>query len=121
METFTQKRTKWEGLWWNNTSNSFVSGAFNMKALKDFKGSVRIVAKKNKFYEGGKNGRPNYVFSIYDAETAEERYLEVEDATPERLYTAEEVRRVISGVVADVKYGFTAPGDLLIEDYLGGM
>ena len=123
LETFDNKQTKWEGLWWHGEYNSFSSAAIDLSALKQFKGKVRLYVRKNKFYENGKNGRPNYFFCIKDSKADASRLLEIEDDEDEdededeaeRLYTAEEVYRVIHGMESE--YGLSY-GNNLISDYL---
>ncbi len=131
LEQFDHKQTKWEGLWWHPETNSFGSAAINFKQLRDFKGTARLYVRKNRWYNGGENGRPNYVFSFRDASAMNEIELMVEDMDGfptksgghyfdekgERLYTAEDARKIINGVVADVEYGIHDPYDLLPEDY----
>ena len=63
LETFDNKQTKWEGLWWHGEYNGFSSATIDLSALKQFKGKVRLYVRKNKFYENGKNRRPNYFFA----------------------------------------------------------
>ena len=127
------KQTNWQGLWWHPEYNGFSSAVIDLADLRKFKGKVRLYVRKNKFFNGGENGRPNYHFCIKDAKSNTFAALEVEDDEDaedddddgahydkdgNRLYTADEVRKVINGVVADVKYGYTDPYDLLISDYV---
>lgn len=94
MESFDAKRTSWEGLWWHNKTNYFSSAAINLKALKDFKGSVRLFVRKNSSYENGKNGRPNYVFSICDAKAESPKSIAVLDnSTALKIERLKEVLR----------------------------
>lgn len=126
LQPFDGKQTNWCGLWWHPEYHSFSSEAISLAEIRKFKGKVRLVVRKNKLYNNGENGRPNYHFSLRDAYSEKFFTLEVEDEEDDyprdkdgnRLYTAEEVRRVISGVVRDVEYGFHDPNDLLIEDYV---
>ena len=119
METFDRKQTKWEGLWYQKNGQYFQSVEIDLSELKKFKGAVRLFVKKNKFYNNGENGRPNYVFCIRDAKSDYVKEFEVEDIEDdtERLYTAEEVRRCIHGACEDGRHGYD-PYDLLIEDYI---
>ena len=137
LERFDNKQTKWEGLWWNPSTNYFSSAAINLKQLREFKGTVRMYVRKNAYFNNGENGRPNYVFSFRDANALNEIILDVEDIVGEcennepycedgiyydedgnRLYTKEDARAIINGVVSDVEYGFHDPYDLLPEDYV---
>lgn len=76
LEPFDGKRTKWNGLWYHKHNYCFSSETFDLADLKKFKGKIRIVVRKNRFYENGKNGRPNYVFMIVDSKN--EKYKEFE-------------------------------------------
>ena len=112
------KSTQWEGLWWHSEYNGFSSAAISLTDLRQFKGNVRLYVRKNKLYTKDSD-RPNYCFCLKDANAKIFHMLDVQDDdTEERLYTREEVRKIINGVVADVKYGITDPYDLLPEDYV---
>jgi len=76
MKTFDAKQTSWEGLWFHPETNGYISATFNLSKLKQFKGTVRMYVRKNKFYNSGENGRPNYVFCIKDSDS--ETFSEVE-------------------------------------------
>lgn len=80
MEPFDKKQTRWEGLWWHPEDMCFSSAVMNLAQLKKFKGNVRMYVKKNKYYNRGQNGRPNYLFSLHDASSDAGVTLEVEDA-----------------------------------------
>jgi formylmethanofuran dehydrogenase subunit E len=79
METFEKKQTKWEGLWWHPEYNGFSSASINLAKLKAFKGNVRLYVRKNKYFNGGENGRPNYMFSIKDANSDIFKEVDVEE------------------------------------------
>lgn len=123
LETFDNKQTSWEGLWWHAEYNGFSSKAIDLSALRKFRGKVRLYIRKNKLYEDGKNGRPNYQFCIKDAQSEVFNSLEVVedgDGTPRdrdgnRLYTEEEVWQVIHGMQRE--YGLPYGNDL-ISDYV---
>ena len=76
LEPFENKKTNWMGLWYQNGRGYYTSSTFSLADLRKFKGNVRFVVRKNRFYENGKNGRPNYVFMIVDA--ANEKYISPE-------------------------------------------
>lgn len=133
LEPFDGKRTRHLGLWYDKQLHRFQSQAINISELRKFKGVIRLQVMKNMFYEGGKNGRPNYLFTIIDSRLPEEQaqLAEIQEGRNpyrkngdyytedgERLYTRDEVRRVIDGTVRDVHYGFHDPGDILIEDFV---
>ena len=120
MDTFDRKQTNWEGLWYQKNGQYFQSAVIDLSKLKDFKGTVRVFVRKNKFYNNGENSRPNYVFCIRDAKSDFEHEIEIEDIendSDERLYTEEEVRRCIHGACEDGRHGYE-PYDLLISDYI---
>lgn len=134
LETFDAKQTNWSGLWWHKEYNGFSSAAINLAALKNFKGTVRLFVRKNRYYNGGENGRPNYVFCLKDANSSSFTVLEVEDEPRRcyysvedegyydeegnRLYTGGEVRSIINGTVEDVKYGVSDPYDIVPSDFI---
>ena len=91
LESFDNKQTKWEGLWWHPEYNGFSSTVIDLSVVRKFKGKVRLYVRKNKFYNGGENGRPNYCFSLKDADSEVFNTLEVvEDDDP-----LEELREVM--------------------------
>ena len=130
-ETFNSKQTNWLGLWWHPEINGFSSSAINLSQLKKFKGVVRLYVRKNKFFNKGENGRPNYCFCIKDTNSEIFREIEVcdeqkqpyfDDGTyytedGERLYTYSEVQHAINCAAIDGarEYGY---GENLVEDYL---
>lgn len=63
-ESFNKYATDWLGLWWHPEYQSFSSACVNVSSLNDFKGKFRVIAKKNPFYNGGQNSRPNYLFKL---------------------------------------------------------
>ena len=127
MKTFDCKQTKWEGLWWHPEYAGFSSSSINLAKLKEFKGNVRLLVRKNKYYNNGENSRPNYLFCIKDSKSDIFRNIEVvmepqsgtyQDNCGGRLYTEEEVRAIINGTVASVRYGVTDPYDILPSDFV---
>lgn len=123
MKPYDAKQTKWEGLWYHPEYGGFSSAAFSLSDLREFKGPVRLYVKKNRFFNGGENSRPNYHFTIKDANSQTFHALEVEDENEEiytdrdgnRLYTEEEVYTIIHGM--ENEYGLSYGNDL-IEDYI---
>ena len=75
--------------------------------------------RKNKFYNNGENGRPNYCFCLRDANSDVFNTFEVldEDDDEERLYTRDEVIKVMHGACRDGRNGIDEY-DCLIEDYI---
>ena len=57
LEVFDGKQTNWGGLWWQPQSLYFTSQTISLAQLRKFKGDVRLVVKKNKYFDNGKNGR----------------------------------------------------------------
>lgn len=124
LEPFDAKMTKWMGLWWHSEINAFTSGVFSIAELRKFKGNVRLQIRKNKFFNGGENGRPNYCFTIRDAKSDVFQKTEIIDNEQQeyptdkdgnRLYTEDEVWRVIHGM--EREHGLSY-GDNLISDYI---
>lgn len=79
LETFDSKQTEWSGLWWHPENNSFSSQVINLSTLRKFKGNVRVIVRKNKYFNGGENGRPNYLFCVRDAKSENIVDLDVDD------------------------------------------
>lgn len=138
LEVIDNKQTSWEGLWLHPESGYFSSAAISLAQLKKFKGSVRLYVKKNRFYNNGENGRPNYVFFLRDSKSEIVRELEVEDIEDdddfERYYTEEELQAAIEEATegmytySQVQYAIDCaardgargygPGDNIVSDYL---
>lgn len=126
LEPFDRKQTNWEGLWYHPEYGGYSSACISLADLRKFKGKVRLYVRKNKFFNKGENGRPNYHFCLKDADADVFHTLEIEDEEDEeytdregnRLFTGEEVRRIINGTVRDVQYGITDPYDILPEDFV---
>jgi hypothetical protein len=120
LETFDKKRTQWEGLWWHPECNAFYSKTFSLASIKKFKGTVRLFVRKNRYFNNGENGRPNYQFSIQDskgATVAEFEVEDIEDREEERTYTYEEVQDIINKVACDIG-GDGLYGEYLVSDYI---
>jgi len=138
LEVIEGKQTSWEGLWWHPEYQGFSSGVISLAQLRKFKGNVRLYMRKNKYYENGKNNRPNYTWCLKDANSATFKELEVEDDVDARLYTEDELQTAIAeavekatndlytrdqleavmeGARADGARGY-GYGDVLIEDYI---
>lgn len=79
LEPIDQKRTNWEGLWYHPDLHSFSSVAFSLSDLRKFKGNVRLIVKKNQYYNNGKNNRPNYIFMLVDSKSEKWIDLQVVD------------------------------------------
>ena len=126
LEPIDGKQTKWLGLWWHPEYNGFSSTVLSLDDLRKFKGNVRLYVRKNKFYNNGENGRPNYCFTLRDANAEMFNLLEVEDYEEKdddvyrdnegnRLYTEEEVWQVIHGMEIEYELSY---GNNLISDYV---
>lgn len=79
LETIDNKHTSYGGLWWHPEYNSFSSQALSLTELKKFKGAVRLIVRKNHYFNNGQNGRPNYQFCFADAKTENPYLLEVKN------------------------------------------
>lgn len=77
LEVFNQKKTSPIGLWWHPEHLCFSSPVISLSKLKEFKGNVRILVRKNRFYQAGMR-RPNYLLSIADSKMVPGENLEVE-------------------------------------------
>lgn len=141
LEPIEGKSTSWEGLWWHPEYNGFSSSVIDLADLRKFKGKVRLYVRKNRFFNRGENNRPNYLFCLRDADSEVFKLLEVIDdedcededwqerhaqlegevwytGSGDRLYTRDEVRKIINGTFDDVCYGFSDPYDILPEDFV---
>ena len=79
LEPIERHSTNWEGLWYHREINAFTSAVIDLADLRKFKGKVRLYVRKNRFYNGGENGRPNYHFCLKDASSDIFRMLTVEE------------------------------------------
>ena len=82
LEEYDGKRTKYEGLWYQPEWRTFTSKTFSLASLRIFKGPVKLKVVKNKYYNGGENERPNYLFTIMDAKSETILELDIEDVVP---------------------------------------
>lgn len=128
METFEGKQTKWEGIWWHPEYNGFSSAAINLSKLKQFKGYVRLYVRKNKYYCGGTNNRPNYMFCIKDSNSPTFHDIDIKDDETTLLedmycFTHEQLQQLIDRVACSVggdsEYGMNVVGDYIHEDCTG--
>ena len=121
LEPIDGKQTKWEGLWWHPEYNGFSSAVLDLSDLRKFKGRVRLYVRKNKFFNGGENGRPNYNFTLKDSDADVFHILEVEeDEEPgekTRSFTYDELQALINRVACDVG-GESSYGEYLVTDYI---
>ncbi len=79
--TIDGKTTNWEGLWWHPEYNGFSSAVISLSEIRKFKGNIRLYIRKNKYFNNGENGRPNYCFCIKDANSPVFHILEIEEET----------------------------------------
>ena len=117
LELIDGKQTKWEGLWWHPEHNGFSSACLSLADLRKFKGKVRLYVRKNKFFNGGENGRPNYHFCLKYAESDTFYELEVEDEEDKGVrFTYSELQSIINRVACCVG-GDGEYGEHLVEDF----
>lgn len=95
LQVFDGKTTNWEGLWWHPEYCGFSSATISLAELRKFKGNVRLYVRKNKYFNGGENGRPNYNFCLKDADAQVFHTLEVEDDEPDVMDKIEELKDVL--------------------------
>lgn len=133
LEKFDKKETEWKGLWYHPEYGGFSSEAINLSKLKEFKGTVRVYVRKNKFYKKGSKA-PNYSFCIKDSKAEIFTELDVTECNREyakkdengywrtsdgeRLYTRKEVQHAINCAAKDGARGYDGDGDNIVEDYL---
>lgn len=111
------KQTEMGGLWWHPKQATFTSQTINLSQLREFKGNVRLIVKKNAFFKQGTD-RPNYVFWLRDAKEDEALELSVEDVEEDdRKYTYDDLVACIRGACEDGRRGYDAY-DLLPSDYI---
>ena len=124
--------TKWEGLWLQEGS-SYSGYPIKKSEIPKY---TRLIVRHNKYWKkDNEPPTPRYVYCFADADgyeaycrpliTNEGRActVYVNDGgwykeNGERLYTEEEVRKIINGTVDDVKYGISDPYDILPEDFV---
>lgn len=122
LEPFVGKSTKWLGLWWHPEYNGFSSEAINLADVRKFKGNVRLYVRKNKFYNNGENGRPNYNFCLRDANASTFRTLEIDEDYEEnheetRAFTYGQLQDLVNRVACDAG-GSGCYGEYLVTDYI---
>lgn len=66
-EVFTCKRTNWIGVWRDRSTNMYSSAVFNLSALKEFKGPVRIYMVPNSYKKQQAENAPTHVLKIQGA------------------------------------------------------
>lgn len=118
MKPFDKKTSGSIGLWWDPNSQYFTSGSINLSVLKAFKGNVKIIVKKNRYYSKESN-RPNRLAFIVDCKSDKAKLVTVEDIESKDIpvYTKDQVRRIIDGAFEAFKYGISDPLDVLPEDF----
>lgn len=123
LESFKSKdktTTAWEGLWWHPENGCFSSKTFDLTGLKQLKGSLKIFVKKNKYYNNGKNGRPNYLFSITAFDPGEAPDIKTDESeikVTDRCFTYEEVQEIVDRIVHDIGRG-ELDGRYQIDDFI---
>ena len=119
---FANHQTRWEGLWYNAEWHNYASKAFNLKALKDFKGTCRIRMIKNRFHKKD-DGRPEYLFTVsatnLDPEEVndwEVEEVEVKEYSYSEVYSM--LRECINRCFDLYEYGERDPYNVIPEDFL---
>lgn len=117
LEPIDGKQTKWEGLWWHPDFHNYSSACLKLSDLRKFKGKVRLYVRKNRYYNGGENGRPNYHFCIKAVESDQFHEIELEDAEQDGvIFTKKELQHIIDLVACEVG-GEGEFGEHIVEDY----
>ena len=110
LQVISGKQTNWGGLWWHPENNSFSSQALSLSELRKFKGYVRLYVKKNKYFNGGENGRPNYQFTLRDASSENALELSLEDVD------AEEMMALLAGYIEKHPLAVDNGSDYIMQD-----
>lgn len=118
LDMFDSKKTNWEGLWYQPDMHIYTSRCFTLADLRKFKGNIKILVRKNKFFEKDSR-RPNYQFCICDSRAEKVQSFQVMKAISEafeneayiRLDDAVEVARRL---LQDMQYGYSYD-DLSVE------
>lgn len=127
------RETNFQGLWYHKDEHRYTSAVILGSSLKNLKGKFRIVMYKNKYHNEGDN-RPSYniKFCGVDADDICENKIEfgaaicdidddetliqiIKEYTGKRLYTKDEVYKVIHGM--EEEYELSYDNDL-ISDYV---
>ena len=123
--SFSGRRTDYEGLWWQERFQTFVSYVFDLSEIAKSNFPVRLCVTENKMYEDGKNNRPRFHFCLREADADNVYHLSFNGSTKReklesctRFYTEEEVRKIMKGVFEDVQAGCTDVGVLSPDDYV---
>ena len=103
--------TKWGGLWEQKRKGMFAGKVI---AKKDIPAHTRIILMKNRFYEKDSD-KPRFIYCFADSEGYKSKCVHVEIEESERLFTEDDVYRIIHGI--ENEYGLPY-GEILIGDYL---
>lgn len=95
LESIEGMSTNWTGLWWHPEYNGFSSAVIDLSELRKFKGKIRMLMRKNKFYNGGENNRPNYNFCLKDADSPVFETLEVSEDEEDLFTKIEKLREIM--------------------------
>ena len=124
--------TKWQGLWAQERQGYYSGQVIKKSEIPKY---TRLILRYNKFYEKDSN-RPRFVYCFADSEGYEEKCIHLElnedseepyigddghyyDSDDNRLYTRDEVRRIMDKAWYSAYYRQTSdPWDLLPEDYV---
>ncbi len=132
LKKFEGLQTEWGGLWYDKITHSYKSTGINFSLLRQFKGTVRLIVRRNTFYNKG-SSRPNFVFTLRDSQLQDSIELKAEepkkrpyydyasgwyfDEDGNRLYTEKEVVSRLESLKDDIIYG-ESPDDCLVRYYL---
>ena len=119
---FTGKRTEWLGIWYNPQSHVYLSEVINLAQLRDYKGSIRMVMRHNRFYEKHSN-RPNFQIMLCDSKSLDEPHEVAVEEILEKSKTyddgtlyvpIEDAARIARVAVDRIEYGCSAD-DVIAE------
>ena len=117
LQSSTDKRTNWAGLWYNPASHQYISQTTSLAQIRQFKGNVRLIVRKNKFHKPC-NNTPQYQICICDSHSPEARntlemqdIAEYEDREMIDVDTAIDIAR---SLLSDLESGYSMD-DLTVE------
>lgn len=118
LESFERRQTGWLGLWWHPEYNGYSSAAIQLSEPRKFKGQVRVYMRKNAFFNGGENGRPNYQFCLKDAKSETFQEIEVEEAEEDKKAFSYSELQALVNRVACAAGGDSCYGMYCVSDFI---
>ena len=116
MKIFERQKTDWVGLWKDEDNKMYISPSVNLKPFKDFKGNVRVIVRKNKFYTKGSN-RPQMQLMIVDSQSMNAKDIEpyeIKIKDGKKVIAVETAIEIALRMIDDCIYGISQD-DLCVE------